>query len=438
MHGSNNVVTLRGIGPNSIPTSITSNIGVNDGASGSISVANTSLFATYEGITTSMGYAQINNEIVYYSGITAGGGGAGTIGIGTRGVDGTVARSHNNGAQIQTYELNGVGLRRLNKKHSTSSIMDTPKTFDKYYLSFDRASEDKPRNSGDDLLNFNSENSLGGDNLYGTKNLQFNQVTPRLNIITPGDGTTINAKMRTISGTSAGGVEASFVDQGYEPIELNNMNNLTSTRLIASQVNETQHLATLTKNKSFTMSLDLSSINENVSPVVDLDNTCVIVSRARVDQPVKDYAFDGASNSINDDPHGGIYVTKGVTLKQPATSLKVLVAAYRHSSADFRVLYQLLRTDSEAINQAYVPFPGYDNLEDTDGDGYGDLILNTAKNNGRPDARVPANAANEFSEYQFSVDNLEPFIGFKIKIVMSGTDEAYAPRFQDFRAIALA
>ncbi len=105
-----------------------------------------------------------------------------------------------------------------------------------------------------------------------------------------------------------------------------------------------------------------------------------------------------------EDPHGGIYVTKGITLKQPATSLKVIVAAYRHSSADFRVLYQLLRTDSEDIEQSYVAFPGYDNLEDTDGDGFGD----------------------------------KPFIGFKIKIVMSGTNEAYAPRFKDFRAIALA
>ena len=49
-----------------------------------------------------------------------------------------------------------------------------------------------------------------------------------------------------------------------------------------------------------------------------------------------------------------------------------------------------------------------------------------------------ANAENEFSEYQFSTDDLEPFTGFKIKIVMSGTNEAYAPRFKDFRVIALA
>ena len=438
MHGSNNIVKLSGIDPNSIPTTITSSIGINDGASGSISVANTSLFATYEGITTSMGYAKINNEIIYYSGITASGGGAGTIGIGTRGIDGSVSRGHNSGAQIQTYELNGVNLRRLNKTHSTTSIMDSPKTFDKYYLQFDRAAEDNKRDTGDDMVNFTNENSLGGDNLFSSKNLQFNAITPRINLITPGDGTTINGKIRTTSGTSAGGSEASFADVGYEEIELNNMNVLNSPRLVASQVNEVAKLTNMPKNRSFTMTLDFKSNNENLSPVVDLDNACVIFSRTRVDKPISDYAMDGRSNSITEDPHGGIYVSKGIRLKQPATSLKVLVGAYRHSSADFRVLYQLIRNDSEDVEQSYVAFPGYDNLEDTDGDGFGDRIVDSSKNSGRPDAKVSSNSRNQFSEYQFSVDDLEPFIGFKIKIVMSGTNEAYAPRFRDFRAIALA
>lgn len=318
--------------------------------------------------------------------------------------------------------------------------MDTPKDFDKYYLQFDRNGIDAntKRDSGDDMLNFTNENSLGGDNLFGTKNLQFNAITPRINLITPGDGTTITGKIRTISGTSAGGSESSFTDQGYESIEINNMNVLNSPRIIASQVNESAKLSSLPKNKSFTMSLDLASDNENVSPLVDLDNACVIVSRTRVNNPISDYALDGRSNSITDDPHGGIYVSKNVELKQPATSLKVLVAAYRHSSADFRVLYQLIRNDSEDVDQSYVAFPGYDNLEDTDSDGFGDTVLDSAKNTGRPDAKVLANVDGEFSEYQFSVDDLEPFIGFKIKIVMSGTNEAYAPRFQDFRAIALA
>ena len=125
-------------------------------------------------------------------------------------------------------------------------------------------------------------------------------------------------------------------------------------------------------------------------------------------------------------------------MKNPATSLKVLIAAYRDSSADFRVLYQLFRPDGSDGEQTYNLFPGYDNLRDTDGDGFGDTVIAVTKNSGRPDAFVPASRDNEFLEYQFSIDDLEEFDGFRIKIVVSGTNEAKAPRFQDFRAVALA
>ena len=43
-----------------------------------------------------------------------------------------------------------------------------------------------------------------------------------------------------------------------------------------------------------------------------------------------------------------------------------------------------------------------------------------------------------FNKYQFSVDNLEDFTGFVIKIVMSSTNESQPIKFKDFRAIALA
>ena len=51
---------------------------------------------------------------------------------------------------------------------------------------------------------------------------------------------------------------------------------------------------------------------------------------------------------------------------------------------------------------------------------------------------MPASAWNEFKEYQFTAGDLESFSGFRIKIVMSGTNEARAPRFKDLRVIALA
>ena len=98
----------------------------------------------------------------------------------------------------------------------------------------------------------------------------------------------------------------------------------------------------------------------------------------------------------------------------------------------------MFRVDSSGIEQSFELFPGYDNLTDTDGDGFGDKVIDSTKNSGRPDAFVPASKDGEFLEYQFSADELEQFTGFRIKIVSSGTNEAYAPRYKDLRVIALA
>jgi hypothetical protein len=109
MHADNNVLTLANIEPNTIPSTLNAALGINDST---ISVANTSTFATFEGISTSSGYLKVNNEIIFYSGITAGSGGAGTLGITTRGVDGSIVRSHNIDDKVYPYELNGVSLTK--------------------------------------------------------------------------------------------------------------------------------------------------------------------------------------------------------------------------------------------------------------------------------------------------------------------------------------
>ncbi len=75
---------------------------------------------------------------------------------------------------------------------------------------------------------------------------------------------------------------------------------------------------------------------------------------------------------------------------------------------------------------------------DTNGDGFGDQVIDPAMNDGTADALVKKNGEDEFSEYQFTVDGLERFDGFTIKIVMSSTNECVPIRLRDFRAIALA
>ena len=70
-------------------------------------------------------------------------------------------------------------------------------------------------------------------------------------------------------------------------------------------------------------------------------------------------------------------------------------------------------------------------------DGYFDIV-DVSKNSGLSDTIVPSSLENQFLEYQYTAPNIGPFVGFIIKIVMSGTRQDKYPRFKDLRAIALA
>ena len=434
MHADTNIVKLASIQPNTVPTTISSALGINDV---SVSVADTTIFGTQEGISTGAGYAQINGEILYYSSITAGVSPAGSLGIGSRGVD-SIQQEHLVNTQIFPYELNGVGLHRINNQTHTlpnSTLLRSERDIDKYHIQILRGDVTNP----DEVPSFTDENQVGGSNVRGTRNIQFNRITPVFDIITPGEGSNVSGTIRTVSGTSAGGSEVPFIDQGFESVAINNDTQFTTPRIIASDVNESTRLTELPKNKSLTLGLTLSSSDSNLSPMVNIvDGASMVLGRNALNNPIKNYAFDGRVNLSVEDPHASNYVSQVITLDQPATSLKVLIGAYRDSSADFRVLYKLSRTDSSNVEQSFELFPGFDNMIDTDGDGFGDKIINSNNNSGRPDSNVPASADDVFFDYQFSIDEREQFTGFQIKIVMSGTNEAKAPRFRDLRVIALA
>ena len=74
---------------------------------------------------------------------------------------------------------------------------------------------------------------------------------------------------------------------------------------------------------------------------------------------------------------------------------------------------------------------------DNNQDGYYDVV-DPSQDSGLPDVFVPASLENQFLEYEFTANNIGPFTGYTIKIVMSGTDQSHSPRFKDLRSIALA
>jgi hypothetical protein len=426
-HANNNYITIGGVFPDTSPEPLISNI---TSASNQISIANTSSFYTYDNsavVGFNTGYVLINNEIMSYSSVNTG-----YLQISARGVNGSTIRNHSAGDMVYKYECNNVGLVRINTTHTkpNSSYLKSLETSDCYYLQFPR--EYYPNSC------FIEEKTFGGSNCKASQNYQYNSIIPKFNTLTPG-GTSINSSIRTISGTSASGSEVSFVDQGLSPILLNAKNDFDSTRLISSRINEINNVQSTPRLKSMLISLTLRTVDVNVSPVIDLvEGSTVALIRNKLNSPISNYVTDDRSNILLNDPHSSIYISKQINLLKPASSLKVITNCYKSSSSDFRVLYKLIRPDSSGVKQSYEFFPGYSNLKDINGDGIGDTIINESLNDGTPDFFVGSSAEGEYSEYEFTADNLGQFVGFVIKIVMSGSNEAKPLKFKDIRAIALA
>ena len=140
-------------------------------------------------------------------------------------------------------------------------------------------------------------------------------------------------------------------------------------------------------------------------------------------------------DSVLEDPHAAIYISNTIRLKNAANSLKVVLTAFRPESSDFRVLYSLIRPDSAEIDQAFELFPGFKNVTEVTGSGF--AVIDESKNDGRPDTLVTPSSFNNFKEYEFTADGLPEFVGYTIKIVMSGTNQARPPRLSELRTIAI-
>jgi len=447
MYASNNLVELSGVFPDGPGARLTSPLLRTD-SSLNIPAGDIPNFQTFEGVPVSPsnpGYILINSEIIKYTGYSN----AGTLSGLSKGIDNTISIKHDTNSIVYKYEISGISLRRINKTHD---IENSSIDLDSYYLQIDRDGIDEngitiATNRPDaeningttyPLLCFNSEKNVGADNTYASENIIYDTVTPHFDVILPGGLTNVSALMRTISGTSCNGNETSFEDLGYTDVQLNSPNKFNSLRMIASKVNSLEYLTALPRNRSMTIGIVMQTQNYNLSPMIFLDNNFTEYDSVRLNKPINDFIGDGRINQMNDDPHAAIYVSKTIRLTKPSNTLKVFFSAYRHSSSDIRVLYSLVKPGSSESQPSFNLFPGYNNLTtDNNLDGYLDVI-DESQNSGLPDIFVQDSLDNQFLEYQYTAADVGPFIGFSIKIIMSGTRQDKYPRFKDIRAIALA
>ena len=176
----------------------------------------------------------------------------------------------------------------------------------------------------------------------------------------------------------------------------------------------------------------MSTTDVNVSPIVDTDRLSSTLIANRINNidsssdvfPTTD--FNSSTDKFGDD-NVAIYITKKVALENPATSIKCFFAGHKKTTAEFKVLFKILRSDQS---------------DDFDDIGY--EFFNTT---GIPDKTVASSLdSNDFQDYLYTAgvtddgigEPLPEFAQFAIKIVMQSTDAANPPRIKDLRVIALA
>ena len=445
MYWNNNQVKISGVESDIKPTKLA--VAYALGSTGDISVDDASNFSTFENVgvgTTNTGFLRMGNEIIEYTSVS-GNLISGNIVREASKLNSGPAVSYPVGTPVYKYELGGVNLGRINKTHDLSDVtVANPITFDSYNIKLDMstkydengANDDRSNDSGFAKLFLNQNKSAGGSKIRASQNMPYEVIRPLIHNVTV-QGTSLTGELRTTTATSISGTEIPWINNGFEPIAVNQTNYLTTPRTIASKVNADAQLTTLPGNKALQLRLFLNTSDSRVSPIVDGQRCSVITTSNRVNNVIGNYATDSRVNSIETDPTACQYITKELILENSATSIKIIVDAHVHLDSDIRAFYAI--SDREGFEPIFTPFPGYKNL-DIRGE-----IINEADNNGQSDKLVPKtnsygfdSATLQFKEYTFTVDRLPTFRNYRVKLVMTSNSQVYVPRMRDLRVMALA
>jgi hypothetical protein len=433
MYFNDNLVVISNAQSDIKPTKLSAQLPAD--STGTISVDNSSSFSTFENVgvgTTNPGYLLIGDEIIEYTEVSAGV-------IGGNIVRGPSPKTYPIGTPVYKYELNGVSLNRINKTHDLNDVtISEPISFDSYNIKLDMSSDgvDRSFDNGYPVLYTNQTKSTGGYNIRATQNMPFEIITPLVQNLTV-QGTSLSAEARTITGKSLSGNEIPFTDIGFEPITINAPNYLDSARIIASKVNEDNKLSNLPGNKSMNMRLTLGTTDTRLSPVLDTQRISTILTSNRVNKVIEDYATDSRVDVIDEDPSAFQYISKEITLENAASSIKIILDVHINLYSDIRAFYAI--SENSNFDPIFTPFPGWNNLDQRG------QIINFEDSNGLSDKFIsPSNSVGftspelEYREYVFTTDQLPPFRSYRIKLVLTSTNQVYVPRVKNLRVIALA
>jgi hypothetical protein len=268
--------------------------------------------------------------------------------------------------------------------------------------------------------------SFGDDNVRATRNYMFETIVPFVETLIPQE-TDLTLSGKFTSGKSLAGTETPYLkDAAFVDLSMRENNSFSFAKMVSNRAGE---IANMGGTKSATLSLNLTTADQNVSPVLDMQRSSMWLIHNNIDfqdsagslQVITGERNTPISFADETDPVGGSHIAKHIvrpiTLEQAAIGMKVLLAANVPQQAAFDVYYKAVEEDI--------------NFEDVNWT----LIA--------PEKQLPSDEnPNIFREYEYLVGGsaglASAFTKFTLKIVMKSRNSAKPPLFRDLRIIALA
>lgn len=262
----------------------------------------------------------------------------------------------------------------------------------------------------------------GGNNVLSTKNIPYHIIYPHVQTLIP-KNTNVDTGIKATTGKSFAGTETAFQkSSSYSAIEINKDNISDFTQLIANANSETNELGS--NIKSLDIAIQLSTLDSNVTPMIDMQRTSASLIGHIVDKQdsAATSGFNVPINYVDEtEPTGSSsasrHIMTPVILDQDAVGLKIITSANRPSAADFLIYYRTATGDEVLSDKNWVYLP-----EETNNPSDENEFV--------------------FREYRYIAGgqggNLPAFTQFQVKIVMRSTNSAKVPVFKDLRVIALS
>jgi len=240
----------------------------------------------------------------------------------------------------------------------------------------------------------------GGNNVTVSQQVMFDQFVPLIQTVTP-HLTSVSATSSNAEGSSYGSgrstsAPANLYTQSVDTLVFLNDNNTNNTPKVVTTIDNGG------TTPSMNFSINLSTLDSKVSPVVDLQRVSALC----------------LENVIGNDD-AAQHITVPTVLDESSVGLKIVFAANRPSVAEFEV-YIKTAADEDTLFAV-----------DSEGAPVIDWVLST------PDTEMPSDEDTEiFRDYEYTLE-ADLFAVFQIKIVMKSSNSSKSPIIRDLRAIAL-